>query len=86
MIVYKRGPTEEVTFMEDGEEIRARLIEDKLERAKHPDDFVPFDVEEYEANNDRALPIMKAFMVDGTEEGFANLRKRCKQEKVNGLQ
>ena len=78
-----RGPTEEVSFQQEGEELRARMLEGKVERTKFADDFVPFDVAEDEANYQRPLSLMRTFIAEGTEDNLKMLRRRCKEEKVN---
>ena len=71
-----------MSFQEEGAEMRARMLEGKVDRTKFADDFVPFDVSEDEANYQRPLSLMRTFIAEGTEDNLKTLRRRCKEEKV----
>ena len=67
---------------EDEEEMIQNMLKLKLERTNCPDNYVPFDEKEYQANNDLPLPLMKTLFVEGSEEKLQCLKRRCKTEKV----
>ena len=68
---------------EDEEEMIQDMLKLKVERSNCPDTYVPFDEREYQANNDLPLPLMKTLFVEGNEEKFQCLKRRCKTEKVD---
>ena len=62
--------------------MRQKLVNEHAERARTIADDVPFDCEEFDANNKRDLPLITTFFAEGTEESLISIKKRCKKEKV----
>ena len=62
--------------------MREKLVDARAERARTIDNYVPFDCDEFEANNKRHLPLITTFFAEGTEDSLISIKNRCKKEKV----
>ena len=74
-----------MVFQEAGAEMRQKLVDERVERARTIDDYVPFDVAEFETNFARPLPLMTTLFAEGTEEALESMKHRCRKENVGGL-
>ena len=67
---------------EDTRKLVEEMVKGKIKRATEYKPYVPFDMDEFKANNESELPINKTLFRDGSQENYSAIRVRCREEGV----